>query len=70
MPDLIGDPGAADVALDQARVALVILDHDDGDVTLLTHLAGPSAVSLAGSETRKVAPWSSADSHVTVPPSR
>ena len=29
--DLVVDAGAADVALDQARMAFVVLDHDDGD---------------------------------------
>ena len=46
--DLVVDAGAADVALDQTGVALVVLDHDDGDWLAHESLFRLLAVQLIG----------------------
>ena len=55
--DLVVDAGAADIPLDQAGVALVVLDHDDGDGIAHVSLFRLLAVQVIGSVIVKVLPW-------------
>ena len=55
--DLIVDAGTADVALDQAGMALVVLDHDDGDWIAHVSLFRLVMVQLIGSVIVNVLPW-------------
>ena len=55
--DLVVDAGAADIALDQAGMALVVLDHDDGDWIAHVSVFRLLAVQLIGSVIVNVLPW-------------
>ena len=46
MADVVHDAGAADVFLDQPRMALIVLDHDDADGLVVVHARDSS--KLAG----------------------
>jgi hypothetical protein len=54
--DLVVDAGTADIALDQAGVALVVLDHDDGDWLAHDLCSGCSLFQLIGSVIVNVLP--------------
>ena len=54
--DLIVDTGTADIPLDQAGMALVVLDHDDGDWITHVSLFRLLAVQLIGSVIVNVLP--------------
>ena len=55
--DLVVDAGAADVALDQAGMALIVLDHDDGDWITHVVLFRLLMFQLIGSVIVNVLPW-------------
>src|ERR1700761_6972628 len=69
--DLIVDARSADVPLDQACMAFVILDHDDGDGSVGVHDCSSRLlpVQLMGRVTVKVLPLPSSDDTDMVPPS-
>src|SRR5579859_1088653 len=68
--DLIIDAGSPDIALNQAGVTLVVLDHDDDNWPAHRSLLRLFAVQLTGSVTVKLLPLSSSDATEMVPPSR
>src|ERR1700722_8451162 len=68
--DLVIDAGAPDVALDQAGVPLVVLDHDDGDWLVYKSLFRLLDVPGIGSVIVNVLPLLSSDCTDMVPPSR
>src|SRR5262249_36893731 len=70
--DLIVHTGAANVPLDQACMAFVVLDHDDGDGGSGVHesLFRLLADQLMGRVMVKVLPWLSSEETDMLPPSR
>src|SRR6185437_15435041 len=70
--DLIVDAGSANVPLDQACMAFVVLDHDDGNRRSGVHKSAFRllAVQLVGRVMVKVLPWLSSEETDMVPPSR